>query len=122
MDTFEVYYFNGGCFPTDNFASVRKISFFKNNTNYLVKYSELPRGNSEIKLSYKTKQIGYLFFDNINSFYHKTKAENEKRKRTISTNNAYMYIRIGNNIFSISDSQFLIGNFYDHLIDDIIKS
>lgn len=118
-DTLVVYYFNGNCFTSDEFASVRKISIFKNGSTYLVKYSDLPRGTAEIKSSYKTKQLGSQFSDKIKHFYSKVKAEKERKQDIVSTSNSYMFIRIDNKIYQITDPHFLIGNLYDNLIKDI---
>jgi hypothetical protein len=118
-DTLVVYYFNGSCSTTDEFASVRKISLFKSDTNYLAKYTDLSRGTADIKSSYKTKQLGSNFVENIKSFYIKAKAEKEKKQDIISTSNSYMFIRIDNKIYQITDPHFFIGNLYDNLIKEI---
>jgi len=118
-DTVVVYYFNSSCSMSDESASVRKISCFKNDTSYLLKYTDLPRGTADVKSSYKTKKCSNSFIKNLNSFYQKIKEAKAKKQEIISTINAVMLVRVGNKIFQITDPTFTIGNFYDTLIRDI---
>ncbi len=118
-DTIVVYYFNGSCFTTDEFSSVRKISCIKNDTDYLIEYTDIPRGTAEVKSTYKTKKCNSRFVSNLNSFYLKAKEEKEKKHQIISTSNAFMFIRVGNKIFQITDPTFSIGNLYDKLVNEI---
>ena len=118
-DTIVIYSFNGSCFTTYEFASVRKISCFKNEADYLVRFSNLPRGSSNDKLAYKTKKINAKFTNTLKHFYAEAKMSKEKKQEIISTSNAFMYIRIGNQIYQITDPTFSIGKLYDTLIAEI---
>jgi hypothetical protein len=119
VDTIVIYYFNGSCFTTDDFASIRKITFLKNDTDYLVKFSNLPRGSADDKLTYKTKKMSSNFTNVLKHFYVEAKKMKKKKQGIISTSNAFMYIRIGNQIYQIIDPDFSIGKIYDNLIEDI---
>ena len=103
----------------ENSASFRKVSIFKNNTNYFVKYTDLPRGTSEIKSSYKTKKLESKFTHRIKLFYYSAKAIKEKKQNKISTSNEIMFIRMDNKIFHVSDPNYSLGILYDNLIEDI---
>jgi hypothetical protein len=103
IDTIVIYSFNGNCFTTDDFASVRKITCFKNDTGYLVKFSNLPRGSANDKLAYKTKKINSKFTNTLKDFYAETKKSKEKKQEIISASNAFMYIRIDNEIYQVTD-------------------
>ncbi|GAB2842865.1 hypothetical protein [Ferruginibacter profundus] len=119
IDTIVIYSFNGSCVTTDEFASVRKISCFKNDTDYLVKFSNLPRGSANDKLAYQTKKTNSEFTNILNEFYAEAKKAKEKKQEIISTSNAFMYIRINNKIYQVTDPTFSIGKLYDTLIAKI---
>jgi len=125
-DTIVVYFSNGSCFTTDEFASVRKISLFKSDTAFIAKYTDLPLGTAEIKSSYKTKRLNSHFFNNLSSFYRKAKLISKKEEYT-STTISYMYIRISNKIYCIQQSLIFFENSpkpdytISELYNDLIK-
>ncbi len=118
-DTIVVYFFNGGCYMSDAFASKRKIIFINNGTNFIVKYTDQERGTAEVKSNYKTKNINRQFLNNVQSFYLDLKAVKERESKYTSTSNTYIYFRIDNKIYEIADPNSSIGIFYDKLIKEI---
>lgn len=120
-DTVVIYYFNGSCVTSDDFASKRTISIFKSDANIVAKYTDIPRGTANVKLSYRLKQCNNNIIKELNSFYRSVKKVNEK-ELTFSTSNAHMHIRVGNKIYQITDPSFSIGNLYDRLITSINES
>lgn len=121
IDTFEILISNGSCINTNDFISSRKIACFKNGNDITVRYTEQTRGGAENKRLYKIKTMDETFINELQLFYNAVKDKKEHPAHLQSTSNAYMHIRLGNDIFKITDPNFSIWDNYIDLIEYIKK-
>jgi hypothetical protein len=126
-DTVVIIYSNYSCATTPEFASVRKISCFKSDSNFAITYSDLPRGSADMKSSYKTKKLDNKFMGHLVPFYYSAKKVAEAKQKEYCTTSSTISVRVGNRIFNViepffsfkKNPQFLIGKLYDDLMASV---
>lgn len=114
IDTFAVYFFNGSCSATEQFASSRKICCYKNKDSLTIKYTPQLRG-AEDRSAYTIKYFGSSFLPQLNNFYQSVQKFAQVKPKFLSTSNTYVLVRIGNSVYALTDPSFSAWQFYDVL-------